>query len=64
MLEDIRSHSPLPDEQEIRWIAARPFQAAARVAILALVAILVANFGGIWSPPANPTVAAVATPSR
>lgn len=43
MLEDIRRHSPIPDEQEVRWMAARPFRQAARIALLAFVAILVGN---------------------
>lgn len=43
MLEDIRGHSPHPDAQEIRWMAARPFRQVARVAILAIVAVVVGN---------------------
>jgi hypothetical protein len=50
MLEDIRGHSPTPDEQEIRWMAAQPFRQAARVAMLVVVATVLANAPGLLPP--------------
>jgi hypothetical protein len=65
MLEDIRTHSPIPDEQEIRWIAARPFRQAARVAVLAFVAIIAGNIAAHRSTDAPAPVRVVAAdPSR
>ena len=62
MLEDIRGHSPLPDAQEIRWLAARPFREAARVAILALIAVVIGNLLPFDRSPIQPIAVAQARP--
>ena len=38
MLEDIRNHSPIPREDEIQWMRARPLRALGRVLVLTMLA--------------------------
>ena len=58
MLEDIRNHSPLPQQQEIEWMNARPFRATARVAALAVTALVTATaIVELQQPPQAPLLA-------
>lgn len=61
MLDDIRrTHQPLPTAEERRWIAADPFAALARVAILCVIAVAVGSTAGLWleQSPAQATAQA------
>jgi hypothetical protein len=42
MNDEFRGHSPLPNAQEIAWMAVEPFAAIRRMALLALFAFAVA----------------------
>ncbi len=61
MLEDIRTHTPVPTQQEVEWMAARPGRAVMYVSVLGILALAIAN--GIFDAgalPAAPSLAAAA----
>lgn len=60
MLEDIRTHSAVPTEQEIAWMNARPARAVLRVAVLGVVAVALANGVPDWANPLGGATLAVA----
>ncbi len=43
MLEDIRTHSPVPTPQEVEWMAARPGRAVFYVSVLGALALAFAH---------------------
>jgi hypothetical protein len=57
MLEDIRNHSPLPRQDEIQWMQARPLQALWRVLVLASIAVGIAS---ILAPEPQRALATIA----
>ena len=63
MLEDIRDHSPMPRQQEIEWMAARPFRAVIHVLVLATIALGAGvAIEELQQPGARPTVAQATAP--
>jgi fatty acid desaturase len=57
-MEELRGHSPKPDEQERAWMSANPFMMLVRVVALAGIAVAIGTSVSYLSAPKAPTVAA------